>query len=284
MYKVKDFCILCGDDSTLYMQDQDLLKQLGLSANETAVYLALLRHKRASVTKLAEDAHLNRTTAYDVLRCLHKKGLILQYVENNKIGFSVDSVKRLKAWIGENKKEVIKREELLDEHLNELERLFRARRQVPRIQFFEGLKQMEDFFLDSLNTESREIIGYVSPILNMTFAAQKLIRLYAKRRINIGIKGRYFVQPSEVENIKKYFFKFYRRYTNTHSGLIRVKVLPETSHHEFLNETSVYGNRFATCHVENDFFGVIIESQRIAATQCAVFESLWKTVKEEIKI
>ena len=55
---------------------EEALKELGLNAKETAVYLANLRLGSSLVQDIAHSAGLNRTSTYDLLSSLEKKGFV----------------------------------------------------------------------------------------------------------------------------------------------------------------------------------------------------------------
>ena len=57
------------------MDDLEILKNIGLSPKEAKVYLAVLKLKKGLITSIAEQAGVNRTTTYDILEYLNKKGL-----------------------------------------------------------------------------------------------------------------------------------------------------------------------------------------------------------------
>ncbi|MBD3360629.1 hypothetical protein GF366_02380 [Candidatus Peregrinibacteria bacterium] len=61
---------------------QKILTEIGLSEKETQVYLALLQLEHTTVQWIAKKTNLNRTTIYDILESLQKKGLVRFYVKD----------------------------------------------------------------------------------------------------------------------------------------------------------------------------------------------------------
>ena len=269
------------------MKPHKLLEDIGLSSNEARVYLVLLKYKKATVSKIAEEAHINRTTAYDILNYLNEKGLVLKYIENKKAGFTIDSPKRLKQWIKEEERNATNRKDLLNDNFEEIDFLFKATGEAPRIRYFEGNNQIEDFFNDSLLSNPKETIGYAASRLIISKLKQnvldeKYIRWYARERAKRGIAGRFIVQTADKEDVKSYFDKYYGKYLAKDPKIIQGKVLPTKEEKHFLNETTIYGNKLAISHLGEDFFGIIIESEDVANTQRIVFNSLWQMLKEKI--
>ncbi len=271
------------------MNQQQLLEHIGLSSNEAKVYLALLKYKKATVTKLAKEAHINRTTAYDVLEYLNKKGLVLKYVDNKKTGFTIDSPKRLKAWIKAKEQGVKKEKQILDSGFSDIEYLFKATPQAPRVQYFHGNNQIDNFFNDILETHPPVTFGYASSSLmleklSMGAFDEKYVRHFARERFRKNIPGKYIVQKADRDTVSNYLKKYYGKYVKKNPEIIRARILPHEDGKHFLNEMNIYGNKTSISHLGGEFFGVIIESEDVANTQRIVFESLWKTLTEEIDI
>lgn len=58
-----------------------VLEELGLSAGEVRVYLALLKHGPSKVNTITRETKLHRTTIYDFLEKLGNKGLVSDVVQ-----------------------------------------------------------------------------------------------------------------------------------------------------------------------------------------------------------
>ena len=67
--------------------DKDILKEVGLTTNETDVYLTLLKEGSISVNNIAEKAGLHRQAVYDALDRLLEKGFVSFVTRNNKKHF-----------------------------------------------------------------------------------------------------------------------------------------------------------------------------------------------------
>src|SRR3989338_463264 len=60
----------------LGMTTDEVLEQVGLSKNETKVYLALLEIGAATAGEIASQAKIHRTNVYDAMERLLEKGLV----------------------------------------------------------------------------------------------------------------------------------------------------------------------------------------------------------------
>lgn len=75
---------------------EETLRGLGLSQNETRVYLALLETGLASVTKVSQVSKIHRVNIYDAIEKLKQKGLVSEIIKNNKKQFQPANPESLK--------------------------------------------------------------------------------------------------------------------------------------------------------------------------------------------
>ncbi len=63
--------------------DETILTEIGLSANESKLYLALLEAGISTAGEIAKKSHVHRTNTYDSLQRLVEKGLV-NYIERDQ--------------------------------------------------------------------------------------------------------------------------------------------------------------------------------------------------------
>ena len=68
------------------MQYLEELKAIGLRENEAKVYLSLLRLGSVKAGKVSKNAELDRSSTYNALNLLLKKGLV-SYITINKVRY-----------------------------------------------------------------------------------------------------------------------------------------------------------------------------------------------------
>src|SRR3990167_8829657 len=78
-----------------------LLLEIDFSAKEADVYLAILSLGRGTASKIARDAHILRTTVYEILSSLFNKGLVTLSGREPKQEYVAESPDRLKEYIAE---------------------------------------------------------------------------------------------------------------------------------------------------------------------------------------
>ena len=77
---------------------EDLLKvlnEIGFSEKESKIYLALLELEQATANEVARKADINRTSAYDVLDMLIKRGVVSKYKKKGHTFFTVSDPRKL---------------------------------------------------------------------------------------------------------------------------------------------------------------------------------------------
>ena len=92
---------------------RQILKKLNFSEKETDVYLAALKLHNDSVSKLAKQAGIKRTTTYVILKKLKEMGLISLKKENDKQIFICENSDKLLDIVAQKKKKTKKREKLV---------------------------------------------------------------------------------------------------------------------------------------------------------------------------
>jgi sugar-specific transcriptional regulator TrmB len=130
------------------------LQSLGLTDEESKVYLAVLELGGAYVSAIAKKANVHRVSCYHTLGNLVTKGLISSLIRNNMKYFSVESPKVL---VNQLEEKYHKAQELLPELLS----LTNSLAYKPKIQYYEGLNGLQNIMEDTLNSEG-EVLGYTN--------------------------------------------------------------------------------------------------------------------------
>jgi HTH-type transcriptional regulator, sugar sensing transcriptional regulator len=129
-----------------------LLKQLGFSDKEVAVYMALLGAGPSSVRALATQAGINRGTTYDILRSLMKRGLVTYYHQDTKQYFVAEDPSKLEGVIRDQIGELQQSQVSLQQSLPELQSLYNRADQKPVVKYYEGSRGIKTVLQDVLQT------------------------------------------------------------------------------------------------------------------------------------
>lgn len=116
------------------------LQSLGLSDKEAKVYVASLFLGPSAVQKIAEQAGVNRATAYVILDQLSDLGLVSQSTEDKKTVFVPEGPEALERWIDRQESLVKSRRDELKNLIPELKVTARAETSdAPVVRFYKGL-------------------------------------------------------------------------------------------------------------------------------------------------
>ena len=124
------------------MKDK-VLMELGLSQNESKIYLALLEHGAANPTIIAEESGIHRVNVYDSLAKLKERGLVSEIIYAGKRQFQAAPPEALK--------NIIKEKEIrLSKILPELQMAGRLALNSQTVQMYEGYDFIRNLFLHFL--------------------------------------------------------------------------------------------------------------------------------------
>jgi sugar-specific transcriptional regulator TrmB len=240
------------------------LVNIGLSENEAALYLAALSLGTTTVLKLAKYSEVNRTTAYEVIESLEKKGLMKKEIKGLKTLYAPEHPERL-----ENALE--KKRATLVQLLPELEGKFKLKGKGSSIKCYEGLAAVKNLYDDLLDELRPGDFYYVisntaewQAIDSDYFMKNHIARL-PTMRINRNVL---FVDSKEARRRKETERNF-----NEH-----VRILPKDSNIHVDMCSTPYKLVFFQLH--EPLAALVVENQTMINTQKEVFEMLWKTVSE----
>ena len=83
------------------------LEKIGLTRNESRVYLCLLNNELVTAGSILKQTRMHRTTVYNILSRLKEKGLVSSIIKGEKQYFSAADPERLRI-IVEEKNQIVK--------------------------------------------------------------------------------------------------------------------------------------------------------------------------------
>lgn len=239
------------------------LINLGLSTEESKVYISILELGGSYASNIARKAQINRATCYHTLENLSKKGFISSYTKGKVLWFNAESPDR-----------IIK---------SQTEKLERAKNIVPqllsisniltfktKIRFFEGIEGVKAVFEDVLGSKEKEILGYTN-IRELGDLFTDYFKNYCKRKIEKKIKTRYLA-PATGEGVDL-IDQFYPK--NYDKNLVEV-LLVNRKEFSFENEISIYENKVAVISLNpEEPMALLIESPTFAKSMRSIFNLAW---------
>jgi sugar-specific transcriptional regulator TrmB len=243
------------------------LIELGLREKEAMIYLALLEFDEASVSKIAKQSGINRTTIYDILPDLVRDGFVKRIFGPKTETFKAEPPEKIPLILDKKiraiQEQTIKAKKLIDQ-LN----LVASKKQgKPKISIFEGKEGIRALYDDTLLTKeiiksfgSSEILEKIDPeYLNEYYRRRAAKKVFIEAILG-GFPTAYEYQKKDQE--------LYRE--------IRI-VPPEMM--DIKPEVYIYENKTAFFSFEEKF-GVLIESKDIAAALKKLHILAWERAAE----
>lgn len=247
----------------------EALNQAGLSEKETSVYLNLLKIGTAKAGILAKKSEFNRTTVYDVLESLSKKGVISSYRKGAQTYFSATDPKQLLIYLDQEKAKTAAKIETGKKRLEELMPQFISLQDIsptrPKVQFFEGENGMREAYEDTLS--AREMIFAYANVQTMHEGLPDFFPEYYARRAKKKIFIRAICPRNELS---------LERHKHDQEEMREVRFLPDATQ-TFSPEINIYHNKMLVASwIEK--IAIIIESKELAVLQKITFELLWNSL------
>lgn len=239
------------------------LVNIGLSPEESKVYISILELGGSFASNIARKAQINRATCYHTLDNLLKKGFISSYTKGKVLWFNAESPEK----IVQTETERLARAKALIPQLLSISNTLTFK---PKIRFFEGIEGIKTVFEDVFETKEKEILGYTN-VRSLGDIFSDYFKNYCKRKIQKKIKTRYLApQTGEgVDLIDQFYPKNYDK------NLVEV-LLVNKKEFSFENEISIYGNKVAIISLNpEEPMALLIESATFAKSMRSIFNLAW---------
>lgn len=260
-------CKLYKEEKLSLVMDAKFLEQIGLTQNESTIYLSLLHLGTARAGAIVKHAGINSGKLYEIFESLKAKGLISESVIDGVRHFSAAPPTQLLKFL-EQKKAVLQQEEVaVKQMLPQLEQLRNAT--IPEIRAvtytgFNGIRTAADEALASLQ-QSEEILGMgITNLKDERF--NEFWKNWQKKRIARKIHGRHIF--SEKSIYAKTFNDMSRTEIRVLEGITPVTV-------------DIFGNNTVLILNYNEPVScIMIQDKNTAASFRHFFEQLWVQAKK----
>ncbi|MBI5158580.1 hypothetical protein HY992_00490 [Candidatus Micrarchaeota archaeon] len=139
-------------------KEQEVLKQIGLSENETAIYLALLSSGSLSAYEIASKTGIYRPNVYDKLETLLSKGLVSYVTRNSKKYFIAAEPEKIEEYLNEEAGRLEDSKEKLKSILPQLSAMAGFPKISTKVEVFEGREGLKVFLTDIMRTAKEVLI------------------------------------------------------------------------------------------------------------------------------
>lgn len=241
---------------------QSILKDIGFSEKEAAVYLALLSLGPASIRRTAEAAQVNRGTTHDALRRFKEDGLVSYYHQAKHQYFVAEDPSALGRLAKKKQAELRGLEDRLGSVIPQLRSLWSEIEDRPVVKYYEGNVGIRAILEDVLNSvgssvEKEYAVYSSSDIRPHLYAAYQK---FSEERIKRGIAVRVIAMGAGGATVGK----DERRWITRKSGAPTY--------------TLIYAGKLAMISVKRGDapHGIILEDHAIFETQKILFERMWE--------
>jgi sugar-specific transcriptional regulator TrmB len=242
-----------------------LLKKLGLTDKEIAIYLKVLEYGSLSVRRLAELTGINRGTAYDVLKSLEEQGLVRYQDRNGRQFFAAEEPEILDDLLARRLDELEDTKEQISELIPELKALAGSKDLRPVSKYYEGKEGIHIVLDDILASLKESDEYYVYSTLGVREDIYEAYPEFNSRRAKQKIKANTI---SLAPGGGTY-------------GIDERRWLPVDADGKNLTYIIIYAGKCA--FIARDALGqvvvVLVENGMIYETQKAIFLNLWKVLE-----
>lgn len=253
----------------------ETLQKIGFSDKESKMYLQLIHLGAQPASVISRNAGINRTTTYDILDGLTKKGLVKSVHKKGSTVFEALHPKELISYLEREKNEMIrkigKQQETVKEVLPALISLEKPSGDKPRVSFYEGEKGMREAYEDTLNSKG-EILAYAN-VEEMHKGLPYFFPEYYKRR---GIEKKIHIKAIIPDNDMAVERAKNDKKENRETVLVPKKAF------DFSPEINIYNNKVLMVSWREKM-AIIIESAEIADFHRKMYRLAWERAKEIAK-
>lgn len=256
------------------MQYIQVLENMGFSPKEIYIYTALLELETATATDLAKKTEINRTSCYDILSALIKRGLVSKIVKKKKIYFHITDPRKLINYLDREKEEaynkIEKNKKQVSEIMPELLSLFNPKMTKPKVEFYEGEKGVREAYEDTL-TADRVYYAYAN-IETMQHGLPNFFPDYYQRRVKAKILGKGIFPKNKItlERLKH------------NKEELRESIVLGDENITFSPEVIIYNNKVLIASWKEKI-AIIIESKELADLQKIIHQQLWTALQRDPK-
>ncbi len=247
------------------------LKKIGFSEKEALVYTHLIRLGAQPASTIAKRAEINRTTTYDIIETLTKRGLVSSTKKGGATYFRALPPKELINYLEREKiehtKKLEKQQKEMEELLPALMSLENPESTKPKVTFYEGEKGMRQAYEDTL-TSSEDILAYAN-VEDMHKGLPNFFPEYYKRR---GVEKNIHIKCIAPDN------KTSKERHKQDKKENREMVLIPTEEFDFSPEINIYDDKVLYASWREKM-AIIIKSKEIADFHKQMYKLCWKAAK-----
>lgn len=239
------------------------LEIFGFNEKESLVYMTLLELGSAPMSRIVKKSGLKRTTLYDVLETLKKRGFISITKTYGRTVYLPEDPRI----IGEKLDE---QQIIFKKTLPELLSIANTFQKKPKIRHYEGQDGLKEIYKDCLEHENQEVLAWTPEELEL-FDQSFLQNIFTPKRI----KNRMWMRVIAPDH------PYMREYQMRDTAELRKTLIEEGKKFDLDVEIMLYGNSSVGIVSFTDQMGMVIESKAIFQTLKSIFELQWNSADKK---
>lgn len=244
-------------DNLLETAMKEELRKYGLSEKEIDIYLSSLKAGEATANRLSELSGIRRSTVYEVIESLKKKGLIKSFSKEKKFYFIAAKPNTFIDILQE-------KERIIQNILPQLQEIEESVAEKPKTEVFEGITGVKNAANDMLNYP--EILVYGASNIGDQVLGSYTAN-FAKKRVEKKIMMRAIIEKKLPKHMME---KDVARYT-------KIKTQSFLKNHNSVY--FIYGSKVLIITLGEELMAVLVTSPSLVESQKKIFEFLWSTAK-----
>ena len=133
------------------MINKQIIKDAGLTENESEIYLILLNQGESTIYQIADHTKISRPNIYDIIKTLREKGLVSEIIKESKKHFQATSPEKLLDLLKTKQKNLL---EIIPELINKYQNKIKK----PIIEISQGAEGLKTIMNDMLKTKKEILI------------------------------------------------------------------------------------------------------------------------------
>jgi sugar-specific transcriptional regulator TrmB len=246
------------------MINKDTLMNIGLTKNETDVYLFLLQTEESLAGEIAKKTGISRTYVYDTIEGLIQRGLVSYVIRNNKRFYRAAHPTKIIDYLKYQEENV----SLL---LPALLALHKPAASKPVVEVYDGKEGIKSIFATMFKVKPREWLALGSAGKSVEILGRDFVDILETRRAKLGIVMKIIMNLTEGSRKRG---EQLRKFPLTH-----VRYIAETYDRPI--STYVFGNYTAiVLWMKENPLAILIQNKDIARSFEKHFQIMWELSKK----
>jgi len=250
---------------------QQVLEEIGLTGNETKIYMCLLNNGECTTGEIYKKTDVKTGKIYDILESLKKKGLISEVIKSRVKHYNASDPKNLFEYLEEKQKNINNQKQELQKVLPEILSKLKEKKSKTNIEIylgFQGLKTAFSKEIDYMKNSKKNKTLYVIGIQER--------KMYPKEVYDFFVFNQ---QPKRAKfnvKVKKILGESARGDKDEQGKNVQIRFLPygSTVSINIIGELSIIA-----IFAEQPIY-IVIENKDAADNFIDYFNFLWKIAKK----